>query len=376
MKSTFTFFMAFFLFGIVHTQIMVPVSTLPVAGDTLRTAMDNLPMNVEVGEPGPNRNWFFNGLQAPFVSETLVKAPSIGNNASSFPTANQFIKRQQDNLEFYYRVQDGKRYTLGFAGEIPIDLPVDAVGKYDGPGLLERNTPLEYQDEFSDDRNLFVPFSADFIPDTFFAGLPIRPDSIRLVVRTINQNVVDAWGKMMIPTGSYDVLRQKTTSITTRKIQGKASILPWLDVPFEFEGITGTDTTIIYTFLSNNTKEPIAVVTMAPDGISVANVEFKADSQVITSTYTQNQKSANMFAYPNPAIGSVRFDLVGLEPGKYQVKMFNILGVEVWSKNYNIIGPRTIRVELDRFNKGTYLYSLVNDKGRTIVTKRLIVLRP
>lgn len=375
MKSIFTFLMAFFLFGILHAQIMVPASTLPVAGDTLRTAMDNLPANVDVGEPGPNRNWYFNGLQAPFVSETVVRASSQGNNYSSFPTASQMVK-MQENLEVYYRVQEGKRYNLGFAGAIPIDLPVDAVGKFDGQGLLERSTPLEYQDQFSADRNLFVPFSADFIPDTFFAGLPIRPDSIRLVVRTMNQNIVDAWGKMMIPTGSYDVLRQKTTSITTRKIQGKASVLPWLDVPFEFEGITGTDTTITYTFLSNNTKEPIALVTMDPNGTSVSSVEFKADNQVITSTYSENQKSANMFAYPNPAIGSVRFDLVGLDPGIYTVKMFNILGVEVWSKSYNIIGSRTIRVELDRFNKGTYLYSLVNDKGRTIVTKRLIVLRP
>jgi len=375
MRSIFTIMMAFFFLGFAQAQIVVPASTIPVAGDTLRTATDNLPSNVEVGEPGPNRNWFFNGLQAPFVSETIVKSPNQGNNAASFPTANQMIK-MQDNLEFYYRVQEGKRYNLGFAGTLPINLPINAVGKYNGQGLLDRNTPLEYQDEFTADQNLFVPFSADFIPDTFFAGLPLRPDSIRLVVRTTNRSVVDAWGKMMIPSGSYDVLRQKTTSITNRRIQGKASILPWLDIPLEFDGITGIDTTITYLYLSSNAKEPIAAVTMAPNGTTVASVEFKADNQVITSTYAENQKSANMFAYPNPAIGSVRFDLVGLEPGNYTVKMFNILGVEVWSKNYNIIGPRTIRVELDRFNKGTYLYSLVNDKGRTIVTKRLIVLRP
>ncbi|MBK7425905.1 MAG: T9SS type A sorting domain-containing protein [Saprospiraceae bacterium] len=69
-------------------------------------------------------------------------------------------------------------------------------------------------------------------------------------------------------------------------------------------------------------------------------------------------------------------DLVGLSAGNYTVKIINILGMAVWSEKYYVNGSRTIRVELDDFKRGTYLYALINDKGRTITTKRLIVLKP
>lgn len=360
----------------VNAQITISPAVLPEVGDTLRTAIDNLPSGIDVGEPGGNKMWFFNGLQAPFINETVLKKPSQGSAGASFPTATYFTTIQ-DDVEAYYRVNAGKLYNLGFAGSLPGDLDLSATGKYNAPGLIERSTPLRFMDEYSDEKVLSIPFSASIIPDTLLAGFPIRPDSIRLRVNTKNTVVVDAWGTMMIPSGSFEVLRVKTTSITERAIDGKINPLPtWIPLPVDLPGITGIDTIVNYTFLSDNAKEPIASVSMQGQTNIPQSVEFKADDQVITSAYNQSQKSANMFAYPNPAMGSVRFDLVGLDPGKYTIKMYNILGVQVWSKTYNISAPRTVRVDLEGFNKGTYLYSLTNDKGRTLLTKRLIVLRP
>jgi len=360
----------------VKAQITISSAVLPSVGDTLKTAVDNLPSGIDVGEPGGNKMWFFNGLQAPFVNETVIRSPNQGSASASFPTATYFINIQ-NGIEAYYRVNAGKVYNLGFAGSLPGDLNLNATGKYNAPGLIERTTPLRFMDEYSDLKTLSIPFSSEILPDTLLASFPIRPDSIRLRVNTNNTSIVDAWGTMMIPSGSFEVLRVKTTSINQRSIEGKINPLPsWIPLPLDLPGITGTDTLITYTFLSDNAKEAIATVSMQGLTNTAQTVEFKADDQVITSAYNQNQKSANMFAYPNPAMGAVRFDLVGLDPGKYTVKMYNILGVEVWSKSYNITGPRTVRVDLEGFNKGTYLYSLTNDKGRTLLTKRLIVLRP
>jgi hypothetical protein len=357
-------------------QITVPISTFPKAGDTLRTAIDNLPGNLDIGEAGANKTWFFNGLQAPFVNETLIRPAQQGNAASSFPNASYFI-RSNDNLETYYRINNNRVHNLGFAGTLPVELPIEARGRFDGPGLVERYGPLKYQDQYNDDRTLSIPFSAAFIPDTFFAGLPIRPDSIRLRVRTQNAHVVDAWGTMIIPSGAFEVLRQKTTTISTRTLEGKTNAIPfWIPIPIEFPGITGVDTSLTYTFWSDQAKEPIAVVSYGPGDTSPFQVEFKADNQVITNTYSKQQKAPGMFAYPNPAIGSVRFDLVGLDPGQYTLRMYNVLGVEVYSKKYSVNGPRTIKLELGSFNKGTYFYSLIDDRGKIIVTKRLVVLRP
>lgn len=356
-------------------QVVVPVATLPRVGDTLRVAVDNLPNNINVGNQGGNQTWFFGGLQAPFVTDNLCISPDLGVYKSHFPNATYMVKGA-NNIETYYRVENGKLLNLGFAGAVPFDENINAIAKY-SPPYQERTTPLNYQDKSNITSTLRIPFSAAFLPDTLFADLPIRPDSIRITQANTISKDIDAWGSLTIPSGIFDVLRQRMQTISARTLEIKASPIPaWIPFQVDIPGITGTDTIVTYTFFSHITKEPIAVVTMDENQNSVNRVEFKADNHVITNTYNKNIKAANIYAYPNPAIGSVRFDLVGLDPGKYTIKIFNILGVEVWSQRYTINGSRTIRMDLDGFNRGTYLYSLVSENGRSIATKRLIVLRP
>lgn len=83
-----------------------------------------------------------------------------------------------------------------------------------------------------------------------------------------------------------------------------------------------------------------------------------------------------MYAFPNPAIVNVRFEFTNLIPGNYKVSIFNILGAEVWKNYYYISGQRIEKVDISNLRKGTYLYSLQDDRGKTIATKRLVVVRP
>ena len=85
----------------------------------------------------------------------------------------------------------------------------------------------------------------------------------------------------------------------------------------------------------------------------------------------------NIYAYPNPAIDQVRFDILNIPKGKYDLNIYNILGVKVWSNNYDFRNSvDTIQLDVNNFKKGTYLYSLVNEKGKTLATRRLVILRP
>ena len=83
-----------------------------------------------------------------------------------------------------------------------------------------------------------------------------------------------------------------------------------------------------------------------------------------------------VYAYPNPAIVNVRFDFKGLNPGSYKVALYDILANEVWSANYQISGDLTKRADIGHLPKGTYFYRLINERGQTLGTKRLVVLRP
>ncbi|MCB0598025.1 MAG: T9SS type A sorting domain-containing protein, partial [Phaeodactylibacter sp.] len=69
-------------------------------------------------------------------------------------------------------------------------------------------------------------------------------------------------------------------------------------------------------------------------------------------------------------------EFTNLAPGRYKLKIHNILGIEEWRKTYQISGNHTEKVDISSLRKGTYLYSLVDDRGKTITTRRLIVVRP
>jgi len=84
-----------------------------------------------------------------------------------------------------------------------------------------------------------------------------------------------------------------------------------------------------------------------------------------------------VLAYPNPAIFDVRFEFMNLKPGTYQLKIYNLLGVAVLDTSYHIkSGSQVEKMDVSELRKGTYLYSLVGPDGKTIATKRLIIIRP
>jgi len=115
-------------------------------------------------------------------------------------------------------------------------------------------------------------------------------------------------------------------------------------------------------------------VNVDEDG-EATSVDFKAGT-VISSVAPSLLEQPNMFAYPNPAYLDVRIDFINLPTDDYTLNVYNIIGVKMHSQKERINGSKTIKLSVDDFRKGTYLYSLVNSKGKIVKTKRLMVIKP
>ena len=193
---------------------------------------------------------------------------------------------------------------------------------------------------------------------------------------------VDAWGSMAIPEGTFEVLRERRFEENDTRLEAKIGFLDWTDVTdllgnLGGMGVFGVDTTITYRFLSDVSKEPIAIATVDNnDETVVTAVQYKSSDITLSSNAVRDTGKPGVFAYPNPAIDFVRFEFNELVVGNYKLKIFNILGSEVWSDSFYIRNNRTMKFDLSDLEKGTYLYSLVNDAGKTIATKRLMILKP
>ena len=364
----------------VSAQITVTNATFPVAYDTLLTKTDNLP-NVIIMSPGADMVWDYSNLDGLISTQQIFLPASEAENADAFSSAELYENGEAG--ETFVNITENTFEYLGFAGADPAGLGLDVITQF-SPPIADRRAPLNYEDENTDAGNILFPFAFDDLPPflTDSLDLPITPDSIRIKVEVSRTSSVDAWGTMTIPEGTYEVLRERRFEENDTRLEAKVGFFPWADVTdllggLDGLGVFGVDTTITYRFLSNISKEPIAIATVDNNDENIVTaVQYKSSDVTLSNDVVRDSGKPGVFAYPNPAIDFVRFEFNELVVGSYKLKIFNILGSEVWSDSFYIRNNRTMKFDLSELDKGTYLYSLVNDAGKTIATKRLMILKP
>lgn len=356
-------------------QITVSRENFPAIGDTLLIAVDNLPSNISITPGGADLRWDFSSLQAPFVRQIPVRRVNEGEQSADFPNANQLVPLIFDG-EAYYRSTNSTYEMVGIFGKDPFGFNIKTSTRF-SPPIIERRAPMRYRDERTARSAFSFTFSTDDLPDSVLDQLPITPDSLGIRIASTRQDVVDAWGKLIIPGDIYNVLREKRTEIREPRVDARIGFLGWQDITnlIPNSALIRKDTTVYYYFFSNEVKEPIAIVTMDKSGKRPLRVEYRA-SERITDVQNVQALKPGVYAFPNPAIVNVRFEFSNLPPGNYKLTIYNILGSVVWSERYSINGQRIEKVDISNLRKGTYLYSLQNERGQTIATKRLIVVRP
>lgn len=368
-------------------QITVTNATFPSAGDSLSYAVDDLPLGMNPATPpGGGQTWDFSALQKDNLQSLVYKNASTGQNASQFPGAELVILGQLG--ETYINKTNSSFEIIGYSGQDPTGFGIPNIVAKFQPNIVERYSPMNFFDIKSPSTSLTLTFPTDQPPlDSLFSGLPVNIDSLRIRQNTNRIEVVDGWGTMSIPGGSYPVLRQKRTDYTSRAIDVYVLLFPgfgnWVDLSTLIGGggggglgnLLGTDTTVTYNFYNDGQKEIIASATMQNDLSTVQSIQFKNNpSTPVFEVY--NDFPANIQAFPNPAVEWVRFDCTNLPQGDYTLKIFNIIGKCIWKRNYTLSGTTSFKVDLDDFKKGTYIYSLVDKDGKSMGTKRLVVLKP
>ncbi len=385
MKKNILLFILAIISSSLVAQITVTNATFPAPGDTLRTVIDANP-SINLQSPGEDLTWNFSSLDGP-VFENIILDASQGASFAEFPNAT-IMTGQTPLAETYYQTTTTAYTSLGYSGQDPIGLGLDVAFK-NSPPLVERVSPLNYNDDNNSSSFVSVPFAWDDLPTVLTDSLPlppnISPDSIAIEVSTTRTETVDAWGKVILPVGTFDVLRVRRMDITATSVQALVPTFPglpsvWLDVTGflgDVSPLLGGDTTLTYRYYNDESKEPIAIIRADPVDDTPTNAEYKSVDPNTVNIIKLYDKKPNIYAYPNPAIDQVRFDLINLPNGAYDLNIYNILGVKVWSKKYDFTNSSdTIQLDLNNFKKGTYLYSLVNDEGKTFATRRLVILRP
>lgn len=357
-----------------YGQITISNSTFPVAGDTLFTILDN-DANISFDEDGADVTWDFRSLSGPFARETRFLDASEGTAPEDFPDAD-LVSISANEQETYYQSFNNKIIEIGRAGEfVPgFDIPV---AYEENPTF--RKAPISFGDVDDDEAIANVEVGADIIPAELLEGVPIEFDSLRISLQTNSESVVDAWGTVRLPDGDYEVLRDKVSTNTETKIFAKIPILGWNEIPSTLlEGLGdladafGVVETTTYNYYSANDKEIIASVIVDSEDV-ITSVEYKGN--LIINDIKVLAPDANLItAFPNPSYGNVSIQMVNYPLGEYRMKVYNVVGKELWSESFLLRSNRVFKADLLHLSKGTYLYSIFDKNGKKLVTKRIAIM--
>ncbi len=363
--------------GFLAAQPTITNAIFPEVGDVGMTG--NAPMpGVDLGTTGGSQTWDWADLNALTMDTIEVNDAASGTGAGLFPNAD--LRISAFNGENYIEVTNNQVKAVGFIGQDPLGFGVELDVVYN-PAQTLLETPISFMDTKNFQFGFIEGASPDILPPGFLDSLGIEVDSLRVTYTADRIEEVDAWGTMIIPNGSYEVLRIKATEYTNTKVEGLVEVIPgfpqWVDpatLGVNLPG-AGPDTLQYYSFLSPSSKTPIAEVTVDFGSTEANAVTFKIDDEVV-SVKDVAGLDVDMKAVPNPAINEVDFQINGVPSGNYTLKLYNILGKVILEQEQNLTGKDIISSDISALNRGTYIYSLTDSDGNVLGTQRLFIIRP
>jgi len=359
MKSIiFQFLISLYIFN-VSAQITITNATFPKVGDTLKTAVSlDFAGTLAMGTTGGPKTWDFSILNEGIKQQEIYLNPAVGKDASAFPEATMMLL--SDGQEIYLKSSVTKLEGLGFGGANQFfDAPL--VIKYSKRPVL-RIAPLEFINTTSTTGEFRIDISSNIIPDTILAGLPFKPDSIRVQFSNTIKGLTDAYGNLKLQGKSFDVLREKVESISQTQLFIKIlgvwiDPLPFLggNIPGGFGDFLGQDTTIIYNFISN-TKKEILVSAEYSTNNELQSVTFADLGGVISST--KDITSPVFTVYPNPVSDILTFTTSDLQAGKYFITVSDLQGKIVYFETATIQNDEARQINTSSIPKGNYILTL------------------
>ncbi len=278
-------------------QITINRSHLIVSGQILTQATDDNGITILSG--GANKTWNLSTLQASSKDTLKFGDPGWFIGHSNFPNANLGLVYSSNDSACTYLSIDNNGLKV--------------VGDYSISNGIENITNIS---------TTIISFPSTF--NTTFAGSTTTPlqqiyigkdldstgpypfiDSIRLKLNQNSTSIIDGWGSLTTPLGTYNVLKQTATDINTIKVDMKTSGF-WIGVPANLLNSLGmgnftADTSYSHQFWTNDASVgfPLVTYSFSPRDTTTSSVDWLQTKPKI-SKVTSTVAAATLYAYPNP----------------------------------------------------------------------------
>ncbi|MFH0894326.1 MAG: T9SS type A sorting domain-containing protein [Bacteroidota bacterium] len=300
------------------------------------------------GNAGVSQTWNLSGIGNDYPDTMNFFAPSAGPCSSSFPAAT--LAGSQNGSQgdfFFYMIDDNtKLEMIGLCGVFmaPDTSIVPLV-----PPQKQLSFPSTYNTAFSGQTKEILKIPNSTPP----------PDSIKMIMTISYSSLIDGWGTVTTPAGSFNSLRQKVTKFQTDSIFVYTTLTGWVSA-----GAPTIDTTIEYSWLSQ-TNPFIAGITVDAQGV-VQSAKYLLSSNIGVNEISNNSGAINVF--PNPSNGKL---MITVNAGNaYIIDVYNAMGAKVYS-NTSVKGQTSCEVDISQCRRGIYFVNVFD--GVKYLTEKIII---
>jgi hypothetical protein len=360
MKTTFLAITALLGLG-AKAQITLTNSNFAQPGDTIFYGIDTTTKSNSnlATTNGANKVWDFSRTGKQRVSESVFLSPE--NSPVPAPQNITHVLVEDQSLEdvIFMNVTNNGVQTI-----LPNPVPFG-----NGDAFLSLNSisfPLSYQTRTRD------TVESSFVLPASLLQVPLF-DSVRITLIIKLDVLCDGWGTLKTPTGEYNSLRLKQSSITDFKFEGGTLLfgrmnwvsIPVGDLPFEFPS---NQLDVSYIWLSENSKYFLAEAIMLTDTPNT-QVEFKyqVPRPISSGLFNRIANSFNTNAYPNPANDVINIEATLSANQTYTVILTDIAGKTL--NKFEVNGEHQTKITLptDNLNSGLYLVNIIGSDGQATV---------
>lgn len=356
MKKYIICFVLFFVCCSVFSQISIVAGDIADAGESFIVSTANPVGEYDLETTGAGISWDFSDLVS-VTKDTIDWVDATDTDPAYFllwfssNVAENFLNgfsTDSFSLEDVYNFYDRSSTSLeqtGIAGTLS-GIPVPA--GFSEPDVVYE-FPLDYETEFSSE--------AEFTFDLIFASFSETRE---------RSSVVDGWGTITTPLGTYDVLRLESTIFTTDILEYDGT-----EIPFTY-------TNHEYKWLAKEMGIPVLQINTSDIGgfEAITTVTYQ-DTAVISDVTSPYYNAESISVFPNPVTEVLHISVSAPFASDYYFQITDAAGNEKYlsekteQQKGNFVLSKNICDE--NFSAGIYVLKVFAD-DTLVAVKKLIIL--
>lgn len=126
-------------------------------------------------------------------------------------------------------------------------------------------------------------------------------------------------------------------------------------------------------FINNGQKREVGQLIVDPADKNKFVAGYYLYDIAFTNLMSCNEEGG-IYVFPNPSYGEFNIKMYDFPEGEYTLKVFNIVGKEIKSEPITMSGNMLVPIYLYNIHKGSYIYSIEDENGNRLETKRLMIM--